>query len=230
MPAVVSVITLGCTWCTLKRASAMGCGASTAKVSEADKATLANAQFTDIPPVWSPVGGWSPVNVETIIATGATIENPASVALSPVILNVANDKAVSWALSDPRDGKVVMTVSNADSGNFFTGKPSTWKINSATGPFGSFEQKMKKGGGTLDYFDTSGALVMKCKVTGSTTCKIFGPDGASLAAVVTGIWNDPRGTARGAGKQKGTCTFAKGADPIMALAMALSLMSMMGGA
>ena len=48
---------------------------------------------------------------------------------------------------------------------------------------------MKKGGGWLEYFDTSGALVMKCHVTGSTTCKIFGPDGASLAAVVTGIYH-----------------------------------------
>ena len=198
----------------------MGCGGSTA-VSEADKATLANAQFTAIPPVWS---GITAMEGDTLIANGATIEDAAG----KVILNVANDKAVSWALSDPATGQVVMTVSHAESGNFFTGKPSTWKINSATGLFGSFEQKMKKGGGTLDYFDTSGALVMKCKVTGSTTCKIFGPDGASLAAVVTGIRLDPRGTAHGLGK--GTCTFAKGADPIMALAMALSLMSMMGGA
>ena len=195
----------------------MGCGASTAKVSEADKATLGNAQFTAFQPVWS---GITATPGDTIIANGATIEDAAGM----VILNVANDKAVSWALSDPATGQVVMTVSNADSGNFFTGKPSTWKINSATGPFGSFEQKMKKGGGTLDYFDTSGALVMKCKVTGSTTCKIFGPDGTSLAAVVTGI------VAGGGGAHKGTCTFAKGADPIMALAMALSLMSMMGGA
>ena len=198
----------------------MGCGASTAVVSEADKATLASAQFTAIPPVWS---GITAMEGDTMIANGA-IEDAAGM----VILNAANDKAVSWALSDPATGQVVMTVSHADCGNAFTGKPSTWKINSATGLFGSFEQKMKGGGGTLDYLDTSGALVMKCKATGSTTCKIFGPDGASLAAVVTGIWNDPRGTAHGA--RKGTCTFAKGADPIMALAMALSLMSMMGGA
>jgi len=198
----------------------MGCAGSTA-VSEADKATLANAQFTAIPPVWS---GITAMEGDTMIANGATVEDAAG----KVILNAANVKAVSWALSDPATGQVVMTVSHADAGNFFTGKPSTWKINSATGPFGSFEQKMKRGGGWLEYFDTSGALVMKCKVTGSTTCKIFGPDGTSLAAVVTGISNDPRGTRYGAGK--GTCTFAKGADPIMALAMALSLMSMMGGA
>ena len=200
----------------------MGCGASSGILSDADKATLANNEFTAIPPVWSGIEYIG----DTVTTNGATIEDTAGT----LILNVAKDQAVSWTLSDPATGQVVMTVSHADAGNFFTGKPSTWKINSATGPFGSFEQKMKKGGGTLDYFDTSGALVMKCKVTGSTTCKIFGPDGASLAAVVTGIWNDPRGTARGAGKQKGTCTFAKGADPIMALAMALSLMSMMGGA
>ena len=200
----------------------MGCGASTAVVSEADKATLANNEFTAIPTVWS---GITAMEGDTMITNAATIEDAAGT----LILNVAKDKAVSWALSDPATGQVVVTVSHADCGNFFTGKPSTWKINSATGLIGSFEQKMKGGGGTLDYLDTSGALVMKCKVTGSTTCKIFGPDGASLAAVVTGIRNDPRGTARGAGKQKGTCTFAKGADPIMALAMALSLMSMMGG-
>ena len=190
-------------------------------VSEADKATLANNEFTAIPTVWS---GITAMEGDTMITNAATIEDAAGT----LILNVAKDKAVSWALSDPATGQVVVTVSHADCGNFFTGKPSTWKINSATGLFGSFEQKMKNGGRWLDYFDTSGALVMKCKVTGSTTCKIFGPDGASLAAVVTGIWNDPRGTAHGAGK--GTCTFAKGADPIMALAMALSLMTMMGGA
>ena len=194
----------------------MGCGASSGKLSEADKATLANNEFTAIPPVWS---GITAMEGDTMITNAATIEDAAGT----VILNVSVDQAVSWALSDPATGQVVMTVSHADCGNAFTGKPSTWKINSATGPFGSFEQKMKRGGGWLEYFDTSGALVMKCHVTGSTTCKIFGPDGASLAAVVTGIYNDPRA-------RKGTCTFAKGADPIMALAMALSLMSMMGGA
>ena len=186
----------------------MGCGGSTA-VSEADKATLANAQFTAIPPVWS---GITAMEGDTLIANGATIEDAAG----KVILNVANDKAVSWALSDPATGQVVVTVSKPDVGK----KSVTWKINSATGLVGSFEQNMKTG--ALDYFDTSGALVMKAKYVSANMVKIFGPDGASLAAVVTGI---------SAGRDwKGTCTFAKGADPIMALAMALSLMSMMGGA
>ena len=192
----------------------MGCGPSSAVVSEADKATLANAQFTAIPPVWS---GIAAVEGDTLIANGATIEDAAG----KVILNVANDKAFSWALSDPATGQVVMTVSKPDGGNWGKTKV-TMKINSATGLVGSFELPSTFAGGTLNYLDTSGALVMKCKATGSTTCKIFGPDGASLAAVVTGIYNDPRA-------RKGTCTFAKGADPIMALAMALSLMSMMGG-
>ena len=178
----------------------MGCGASSGILSDADKATLANNEFTAIPPVWSGIEYIG----DTVITNGATIEDTAGT----LILNVAKDQAVSWTLSDPATGQVVMTVSHADAGNFFTGKPSTWKINSATGLVGSFEQNMKTG--ALDYFDTSGALVMKCKVTGSTTCKIFGPDGTSLAAVVTGISNDPRGTRYGAGK--GTCTFAKGAD------------------
>ena len=190
----------------------MGCGPSSAVVSEADKATLANAQFTAIPPVWS---GIAAVEGDTLIANGATIEDAAG----KVILNVANDKAFSWALSDPATGQVVMTVSKPDVGK----KSVTWKINSATGLVGSFEQNMKTG--ALDYFDTSGALVMKAKFTGSVTMvKIFGPDGKSLAAVVTGS------SGLGTHDPPKSCTFAKGADPIIALAMAPALIGNMGGA
>ena len=178
----------------------MGCGPSSTVVSEADKATLASAQFTAIPPVWS---GITAMEGDTLIANGAMIEDAAG----KVILNVANDKAVSWALSDPATGQVVMTVSKPDVGK----KSVTWKINSATGLVGSFEQNMKTG--ALDYFDTSGALAMKAKYVSANMVKIFGPDGASLAAVVAG---------------KGTCTFAKGADPIMALALS-HLFKSMGG-
>ena len=63
----------------------MGCGASTAVVSEADKATLANAQFTAIPPVWS---GITAMEGNMLIVNGATIEDAAG----KVILNVANNK------------------------------------------------------------------------------------------------------------------------------------------
>ena len=181
----------------------MGCGPSTAVVSEADKATLANAQFTAIPPVWS---GITAMEGDTMITNGATIEDAAGT----VILNVSVDQAVSWALNDPATGQVVMTVSKPDGGNWGKTKV-TMKINSATGLVGSFEQNMKTG--ALDYFDTSGALVMKAKYVSANMVKIFGPDGASLAAVVAG---------------KGTCTFAKGADPIMALALS-HLFKSMGG-
>ena len=156
----------------------MGCGPSSAVVSEADKATLANAQFTAIPPVWS---GIAAMEGDTLIANGATIEDAAG----KVILNVANDKAFSWALSDPATGQVVMTVSKPDGGNW--GKTSiTMNINSATGLVGSFELPMTFAGGVLNYLDTSGALVMKAKFYSSYIVKIFGPDGKSLAAVVTG--------------------------------------------
>ena len=184
----------------------MGCGGSTA-VSEADKATLANAQFTAIPPVWS---GITAMEGDTLIANGATIEDAAG----KVILNVANDKAVSWALSDPATGQVVMTVSKPDGGNWGKTKV-TMKINSATGLVGSFELPSTFAGGVLNYLDTSGALVMKAKYVSASMVKIFGPDGASLAAVVAG---------------KGTCTFAKGADPIMALALSHLFKSMAGAA
>jgi len=204
----------------------MGCGASTA-VSEADKAALAKAQFTAIPPVWS---GIAAMPAGTINANGTTIEDAAGM----LILNVAKDKAVHMALSHPTTGQVVMLVHKPDLGNLFTGKSSTWKIHSATAQagqepetassgvamykFGSFEQKPRKEG-TLDYLDSSGAVVMTAKLSGYT-CKVFGPDGASLAAVVTGISQ--------VGECKGTCTFANGADPIVALAMAVSLMSVSG--
>ena len=194
----------------------MGCGGSTA-VSEADKATLANAQFTAIPPVWS---GIAAVEGDTLIANGATIEDAAG----KVILNVANDKAFSWALSDPATGQVVMTVSKPDGGNWGKTKV-TMKINSATGLVGSFELPSTFAGGTLNYLDTSGALVMKAKFTNSVCMvKIFGPDGKSLAAVVTGS------SGLGTHDPPKSCTFAKGADPIIALAMAPALIGNMGGA
>lgn len=190
----------------------MGCGASTAVVSEADKATLGNANFTAIPPVWS---GITAMEGDTLIANGATIEDAAGM----VILNVANDKAVEWALSDPATGQVVMTVSKPVRKNSIT-----WKINSATGLVGSFELPMTFSGGTLNYFDTSGALVMKAKFYSSYMVKVFGPDGKSLAAVVTGS------SGLGTFAVTKSCTFAKGADPLMALAMAPALIGNMGGA
>ena len=195
----------------------MGCGPSSAVVSEADKATLANAQFTAIPPVWS---GIAAMEGDTLIANGATIEDAAG----KVILNVANDKAVFWALSDPATGQVVMTVSKPDGGNW--GKTSiTMNINSATGLVGSFEVPMTFAGPReLIYLDTSGALVMKAKFYSSYILKIFGPDGKSLAAVVTG--SSGLGTVHTC-KQ---CTFAKGADPIIALAMAPALMEVIAQA
>ena len=194
----------------------MGCGPSSAVVSEADKATLANAQFTAIPPVWS---GIAAMEGDTLIANGATIEDAAG----KVILNVANDKAFSWALSDPATGQVVMTVSKPDGGNW--GKTSiTMNINSATGLFGSFELPMTFAGGVLNYLDTSGALVMKAKFYSSYIVKIFGPDGKSLAAVVTGS------SGLGTHNPPKSCTFAKGADPIIALAMAPALIGNMSGA
>ena len=194
----------------------MGCGPSSAVVSEADKATLANAQFTAIPPVWS---GITAMEGDTLIANGATIEDAAG----KVILNVANDKAFSWALSDPATGQVVMTVSKPDGGNW--GKTSiTMNINSATGLVGSFELPMTFAGGVLNYLDTSGALVMKAKFYSSYIVKIFGPDGKSLAAVVTGS------SGLGTHDPPKSCTFAKGADPIIALAMAPALIGNMSGA
>ena len=194
----------------------MGCGPSSAVVSEADKATLANAQFTAIPPVWS---GIAAMEGDTLIANGATIEDAAG----KVILNVANDKAFSWALSDPATGQVVMTVSKPDGGNW--GKTSiTMNINSATGLVGSFELPMTFAGGVLNYLDTSGALVMKAKFYSSYIVKIFGPDGKSLAAVVTGS------SGLGTHDPPKSCTFAKGADPIIALAMAPALIGNMSGA
>ena len=194
----------------------MGCGPSSAVVSEADKATLVNAQFTAIPPVWS---GIAAMEGDTLIANGATIEDAAG----KVILNVANDKAFSWALSDPATGQVVMTVSKPDGGNW--GKTSiTMNINSATGLVGSFELPMTFAGGVLNYLDTSGALVMKAKFYSSYIVKIFGPDGKSLAAVVTGS------SGLGTHDPPKSCTFAKGADPIIALAMAPALIGNMSGA
>ena len=131
-----------------------------------------------------------------MIANGATLEDAAG----KVILNAANVKAVSWALSDPATGQVVMTVSKPDGGNW--GKTSiTMNINSATGLFGSFELPMTFAGGVLNYLDTSGALVMKAKFYSSY------------------IVDPPK-----------SCTFAKGADPIIALAMAPALIGNMSGA
>ena len=51
---------------------------------------------------------------------------------------------------------------------------------------------------------------------------IDGTDGTSPAAVVEGL--------SAGGEWKGTCTFAKGVDPIVAIIVGVQYMGMMGGA
>ena len=59
-------------------------------------------------------------------------------------------------------------------------------------------------------------------MAGSSCILVNGPDGTTAAAVVEGAsYVDPL---------IGTCTFAKGVDPIMALAMCSAMLSISGGA
>ena len=71
----------------------------------------------------------------------------------------------------------------------------------------------------IEYLDTTGAKVLSAKLVSYSMAKVYGPDGKSLAATVEKM--KPLSF-------EATCTFAKGVDPIIALAMANQALSMSG--
>jgi hypothetical protein len=199
----------------------MGCSSST--VSLADQTALGSAEFTGIPLVWSGITA----DAGTLVGTGKTLEGAGGTVLLSVDDTSKQDK-VTLSLSELATGKVVLLVYDSQAASFFNGTPTIWTLYTAvsqagqkpeTTPTGSsmyrlgtFEEKA----GVLRYLDANGATVMTAKhLAGFSTCKAFGADGL-LAAVVLKLSE----SKAEAGLCTGMCTYAKGVDPVMVLAMA----------
>lgn len=205
----------------------MGSGSSTAAK---DKAAIASAEFTG-PLSWS---GLTSVNgAVTVVKTGkgtASLQDSAG----KILLNVVQAKE-ALSFNEPDTGNTVVLVCMTQTGNFYTKKPSLWGLwtaaavgdavseNTPTGAsmyrLGSL--KLSPTSTTMEYLDAKDANVLNGKIKSGTRATVYGPDGKSPAAVVEGLSGDPR-------VLKGTCTFAKGVDPIVAFTMSKEAMGMAG--
>ena len=154
-----------------------------------------------------------------------------------VLLEAKDDGGT--VVTDPTTGSAVVLIVNTQMGNFFMKKPTLWSVYTATATSSGQQPEATPAGaqmyrlGTFTsgfntkkpmvYTDTSGEVVLSMKgMAGSSCILVNGPDGTTAAAVVEGAsYVDPL---------IGTCTFAKGVDPIMALAMCSAMLSISGGA
>ena len=157
-------------------------------------------------------------------------------AAGTVLLEIIPSGDRAWCFIEPSSGATVVLVCRLQMGNGFTGKRTTWGIwtaedNAETGapeatPIGTSMYKfgslsLHPAGRPYEYLDPSGAKLFTAKPGSSSFTLIDGTDGKSPAAVVENI-------AIGV-TWKGTCTFAKGVDPIVAIIMGVMGASMSGG-
>ena len=210
----------------------MGCGSSTSKINE-HKAALASAEFSGTLS-W---GGLASIT-GTLSGVKAGKGKAALKDASGTVLLEAKDDG-GTVVTDPTTGSAVVLIVNTQMGNFFMKKPTLWSVYTATATSSGQQPEATPAGaqmyrlGTFTsgfntkkpmvYTDTSGEVVLSMKgMVGSSCILVNGPDGTTAAAVVEGAsYVDPL---------IGTCTFAKGVDPIMALAMCSAMLSISGGA
>ena len=213
----------------------MGCGSSKPKIN-AHKAALASAEFS---------GTLSWGGLASITGTLSGVKAGKGKAQikdtsGTVLLEAKKDDGRGAVVTDPTTGRAVVLIVNTQMGNFFTRKPTLWSVYTATATSSGQQPEATPAGaqmyrlGTFTsgfntkkpmvYTDTSGEVVLSMKgMAGSSCILVNGPDGTTAAAVVEGVSN-PLYTS----PLIGTCTFAKGVDPIMALAMSSAMLSISG--
>ena len=210
----------------------MGCGSSTSKINE-HKAALASAEFSGTLS-W---GGLASITGTLSGVKAGKGKAELKDASGTVLLEAKDDGGT--VVTDPTTGSAVVLIVNTQMGNFFMNKPTLWSVYTATATSSGQQPEATPAGaqmyrlGTFTsgfntkkpmvYTDTSGEVVLSMKgMAGSSCILVNGPDGTTAAAVVEGAsYVDPL---------IGTCTFAKGVDPIMALAMCSAMLSISGGA
>ena len=210
----------------------MGCGSSTVKINE-HKAALASAEFSGTLS-W---GGLASITGTLSGVKAGKGKAELKDASGTVLLEAKDDGGT--VVTDPTTGSAVVLIVNTQMGNFFMNKPTLWSVYTATATSSGQQPEATPAGaqmyrlGTFTsgfntkkpmvYTDTSGEVVLSMKgMAGSSCILVNGPDGTTAAAVVEGAsYVDPL---------IGTCTFAKGVDPIMALAMCSAMLSISGGA
>ena len=214
----------------------MGCGSSTVKINE-HKAALASAEFSGTLS-W---GGLASIT-GTLVAVKAGKGKSEIKDTSGTVVLRAEYGGESTVVTDPTTGSTVVLIVNTQMGNFFTRKPTLWSVYTATATssgqqpeatpagaqmyrLGTFTSgfNMKK---PMVYTDPSGEVVLSIKgfAGGQSNLLVNGPDGITPAAVVEGM-----SFASGC-PLMGTCTFAKGVDPLMALAVSCEYLAISGGA
>ena len=215
----------------------MGCGSSTAKINE-HKAALASAEFSGTLS-W---GGLASITGTLVAVKAGKGKSELKDTSGTVVLRAERDAGGATVVTDPTTGSAVVLIVNTQMGNFFTRKPTLWSVYTATATssgqqpeatpagaqmyrLGTFTSgfNMKK---PMVYTDPSGEVVLSIKGFAGSQSNVLvnGPDGITPAAVVEGM-------KFGAGcPLMGTCTFAKGVDPLMALAMSCDYLAISGGA
>ena len=215
----------------------MGCGASNTKKADEHKAALASADFSASSgsPSWS--GLASITGTLSAVKTGKDTSEVSDTA-GAVLLN-ADTSGGKQVITDPATGTIVLLIVNTQMGNFFTRKPTLWSVYSASAASPGQQPETTTTGAMMyklgyfvsgfntkepmTYFDANDQVVLSMKgMAGQSTILLNGADQTTAAAVVEGM---PYG-----GAFIGTCTFAKGVDPIIAIAMTAAWMSMAGGA
>lgn len=212
----------------------MGCGGSKAAIDE-HKAALASAEFSGSLS-WS---GLAPIT-GTLNAVKAGKTSEVKDTSGAVLLKAENGGpggvGSHTIITDAATGSAVVLIVNTQMGNYFTRAPTLWSVYTATATsegqqpeatptgaqmykHGTFSSDFGKEGNV--YKDANGATVLVVKrFAGEMNVLLTGPDKATAAAVVEGV---PY-----AGEFVGTCTFAKGVDPIMAIGLATAMKSVSG--
>ena len=212
----------------------MGCGSSTAKINE-HKAALASAEFSGTLS-W---GGLASITGTLSAVKAGKGKAEVKDASGTVLLRAEYLTGEGTVVTDPTTGSAVVLIVNTQMGNLFMKKPTLWSVYTATATSSGQKPEATPAGaqmyrlGTFTsgfnpkkpmvYTDTSGEVVLSLKGFAGSACTLVnGPDGTMAAAVVEGVsLGFPL---------IGTCTFAKGVDPIMALAMSSAFLSISGGA